>query len=115
MRLVPTNPMNRALMAILVFQAISCGLAIPGMIQVADAPVGLAFGLGGAAMLLCVAAAGTLRRPIGWVLAWATQVVCVALGFMVDMMFVVGIMFFLLFGITFVLGRRLEAAKAAGK
>ena len=32
MRLVPTNPMNRVLAAILAFEAICCGLAIPGMI-----------------------------------------------------------------------------------
>ncbi|MFT3968804.1 MAG: DUF4233 domain-containing protein [Micropruina sp.] len=114
MRLVPTNPMNRVLMAVLLFEAICCGLAIPGMIQVADAPVGLAFGLGGAAMLLCLAASGTLRRPIGWVLGWSAQVACIALGFAVAMMFAVGAMFTLLFVITFVLGRRLEAARMAG-
>lgn len=114
MRLVPTNPMNKVLMAILIFEAICCGLAIPGMIQVSGTPVGLAFGLGGTALLLCVAAAGTLRRGIGWVLAWSAQAACVALGFAVDMMFVVGIMFLVLFGISFVLGRRLEAARSAG-
>jgi uncharacterized protein DUF4233 len=114
MRLVPTNPMNRVLMSILIFEAICCGLAIPGMIQVADTPVGLAFGLGGTALLLCLAAAGTLRRPVGWVLAWAAQLACVALGFAVTMMFAVGAMFLLLFVISFVLGRRLEAARTAG-
>lgn len=65
-------------------------------------------------LLLCVAAAGTLRRGIGWVLAWSAQAACVALGFAVDMMLVVGIMFLVLFGISFLLGRRLEAAKSAG-
>ena len=114
MRLLPTNPMNRVLMAILVFEAICCGLAIPGMIQVADAPLGLAFGLGGTALLLCLAAAGLLRRGIGWVLAWAAQLACVALGFAVEMMFAVGGMFLLLFVISFLLGRRLEAARTAG-
>lgn len=114
MRLLPTNPMNKVLMAILLFEAICCGLAIPGMIQVADAPLGLAFGLGGTAMLLCLVAAGLLRRPIGWVLAWAAQLGCVALGFAVDMMFAVGGMFLLLFVISFLLGRRLEAARTVG-
>lgn len=114
MRLLPTNPMNKVLMAILLFEAICCGLAIPGMIQVADAPLGLAFGLGGTAMLLCLVAAGLLRRPIGWVLAWAAQLACVALGFAVDMMFAVGGMFLLLFVISFLLGRRLEAARTVG-
>ncbi len=114
MRLVPNNPMNRVLMTILLFEAICCGLAIPGMIQVGAAPVGLSFGLGGTALVLCLAAAGTLRRPIGWVLAWAAQLACVALGFAVSMMFAVGAMFFVLFLISFILGRRLEAARTAG-
>lgn len=109
MRLVPTNPMNRVLMAVLSFEAICCGLAIPGMIQVSSVSVPLAFTLGGLALALCLAAAGTLRRPFGWVLAWAAQAACVALGFAVDMMFAVGGMFLLLFVITFVLGKRLEA------
>lgn len=58
--------------------------------------------------MLCLAASGTLRRPFGWVLAWAAQVACIALGFAVAMMFAVGAMFALLFVISFVLGRRLE-------
>ena len=114
MRLVPTNPMARVLAAILLFEAICAGLAIPGMIQVTDTPVGLAFGLGGGLVLLCLAAAGLLRRPVGWPLAWAAQLGGVALGLVVDMMYAVGGMFLLLFVITFVLGKRLEAAKAAG-
>ncbi len=114
MRLVPTNPMNRVLMAILVFEAISCGLAIPGMIQVTSLSVWLAFTLGGVVMLICLAAAGTLRRPIGWVLAWGAQAGCLALGFVVELMFAVGAMFLLLFVISFVLGKRLEAAKTVG-
>ena len=112
LRLVPSNPMNRVLMAVLCFEAICCGLAIPGMIQVSSVSVATAFILGGLALLLCLAAAGTLRRPYGWPLAWAAQVACVALGFVVEMMFAVGGMFLLLFVITFVLGKRLEARTA---
>ena len=41
-------------------------------------------------------------RPIGWVLAWLAQVAGLALGFLVDMMFVVGGLFTLLFVVTFV-------------
>ncbi len=109
MTLVPTNPMNKVLMAVLIFQAICCGLAIPGMIQVASVSVALAFTLGGLVLLLCLAAAGTLRRPFGWPLAWASQVACIALGFMVDTMFAVGAMFLLLFVLAFVLGKKLES------
>lgn len=109
MTLVPSNPMNRVLMAVLIFQAICCGLAIPGMIQVSSVAVGVAFSLGGLVLLLCLAAAGTLRRRFGWSLAWVAQVACIALGFLVDTMFAVGALFLLLFVIAFVLGKRLEA------
>lgn len=114
MRLVPTNPMNKVLAAILLFEAICAGLAIPGMIQVSNIPIGLAFGLGGALLVLCLAAAGTLRRPVGWPLAWAAQAGGVALGLVVDMMYAVGGMFLLLFVLTFVLGKRLESAATPG-
>ncbi|MFT3862462.1 DUF4233 domain-containing protein [Micropruina sp.] len=111
---MPTNPMNRVLAAILGFEAICCGLAVPGMIQVSSVSLALAFSAGGLALLLCLTAAGTLRRPFGWVLAWLAQAACVALGFVVEMMFAVGGMFLVLFVITFALGKRLEAIKAAG-
>ena len=114
MTLVPSNPMNRVVMAVLIFEAICCGLAIPGMIQVSSVSVALAFTLGGAVLLLCLAAAGTLRRPIGWALAWSAQLACLALGFVVELMFAVGAIFLLLFVISFILGKRLEAAKTAG-
>ena len=103
------NPMNRAISLALLFQIVVFVLAIPGMIQVSSVSVATAFILGGLALLLCLAAAGTLRRPYGWPLAWAAQVACVALGFVVAMMFAVGGVFLLLFVITFVLGKRLEA------
>lgn len=114
MKLVSTNPMTKVLMAILAFQALCCGLAIPGMIQIGNVPVGPAFAFGGVAALLSLVAAGTLRRDFGWILAWVAQVAGIALGFAVELMFFVGGMFALLFVMTFVLGKRLEAARAAG-
>jgi hypothetical protein len=101
-------------LAVLVFEAICFGLAIPGMIQVSGLSTGLAFGLGLSGVLLCLAAAGLLRRSIGWPLAWLAQLAGIALGFAVPMMFAVGIMFLLLFVLSFVLGRRLEQRSSAG-
>lgn len=108
MRLGVTNPMNRALRALLAFEAVCFGLAIPGMIQVSGVPLGSAFALGAAAAVLALAASGTLKRDVGWWLAWLTQLIGVALGLATAMMYGVGGMFALLWVTAFVLGRRLE-------
>lgn len=109
MNLAPTNPMGRVMLSILVFEAIIFGLAIAGMIQVSTVSVPLSFGLGLGAAALAIVAAGLLRRPGGYLLGWLTQLVAVGLGFATAMMFAVGGMFFLLWVVCFVLGRRIEA------
>ncbi len=114
MRLAPTNPMGRAMLSILGFEVIVFGLAIPGMIQVSEVSVGMAFALGGAAAVLAIIAAALLRRPIGYPLGWLTQLVAIALGFATPMMFAVGGMFALLWVVCFVLGRRIAATPPAG-
>ncbi|MFT3877586.1 MAG: DUF4233 domain-containing protein [Propioniciclava sp.] len=109
MRLADGNPMTRSLALILIFEAIIFILAIAGMIQVADVPIGLALGAGLTAAVLALAAGGTLRRPFGWPLAWLTQVVAVLLGLLTPWMYAVGGMFALLYVVTFVLGKRIES------
>lgn len=108
MRLQPGNPMARPLMVHLLLEVLVFGLAFPGMVIVSDVaalPAGVA---AGTACLLAVAAAATLRRPIGWPLAWATQVAGVLLGLLTPMMYVVGGIFALIWAMSFVLGRRIE-------
>lgn len=109
MRLADGNPMTRTLSMTLIFEAIVFVLAIAGMIQVSEVPVGLALGAGLGAAALAIVAGGTLRRPYGWPLAWLTQVVAIALGLLTPWMYGVGTMFALLFGVEFVLGKRIEA------
>ena len=114
MRLAASNPMGRAMLSILAFEAIVFGLAIPGMIQVSDVSVGTAFALGLGAAALAVLAAALLRRPPGYPLGWLTQLVAIALGLATPMMFAVGGMFTLLWVVCFVLGRRIESTPPAG-
>jgi hypothetical protein len=109
MRLLPGNPMRAVLMAVLCFEVVAFGLAIPVMIFVSGRS-GLLAGLsGGAAAVLALLAAGLLRRPLGWPLAWLTQVAGLALGLATPGMFIVGSLFAALWVLTFVLGRKLEA------
>lgn len=108
------NPMGKVMMAVLIFEAITIGLSIPVMIMVSEVSPLVAGLAGGAAALLAVAAAGTMRRPtVGYPLGWATQVAAIALTFLTIGMLVMGVMFACLWTVCFVLGKRLEAQQAA--
>ena len=111
MTLSPGNPMRTVLMTLLLFEIIVFGLAIPVMIflsQVSGATAGL---LGGGTALLAMLGAGLLRRPAGYLVGWLAQVAGVALGFVTTSMFAIGGLFALLWVISFVLGKRLDAAR----
>lgn len=107
MRLDPANPMIRVLRMTLGFEAIVFGLAIAVMIQLSDQPPWLAFAATGVVMLLAILAAGTIKRPVGFVLAWLTQLSGIALGVLTYWMYWVGAGFASLFWVIFLLGKRL--------
>lgn len=107
------NPMRVVLLSVLLFEVIVYGLAVPVMILVSDVPAGLAFGFGGGAALLALLASGLLRRPVGYPIAWVTQLIGILLGLLTVSMFVVGLMFAALWVISFVLGKRLDARPTA--
>ena len=58
MRLADGNPMTKTLKLTLIFEAVVFILAIPGMIQVSNTSVTLAFVLGGALLLVVLLAVG---------------------------------------------------------
>ncbi|MFC6705997.1 DUF4233 domain-containing protein [Flexivirga alba] len=62
--------------------------------------------------VLCVVAAGTLRRPWGVTLGWAVQFATVVAGVVLPMMFVVGLMFLALWVTALVQGRKMDALTA---
>ncbi len=99
--------------AVLALESIVLFLTTPVMIQVSDVGQGpaLAAGLGlaGAAVLLC----GLLRHRWAYVAGSLLQVAAIGLGLVVSTMFVLGAIFALLWGAALVLGRRVDAAKAA--
>ncbi|GAA1840978.1 DUF4233 domain-containing protein [Microlunatus capsulatus] len=108
MNLSAKNPMRVVLLAILAFEVILFGLAIPVMILISDVdPLTAGLCAGGAALLALVAAA-MMRRPAGYPLGWLTQLVGLALGLLTTAMYVVGGLFLALWLITFILGRRLD-------
>jgi hypothetical protein len=94
--------------AILVFEAIVVGLAIPVAITLNGVSGAVAGTTGGVVAVSCLVAAGLLRKPIGYLLGSVLQVVTFALGFVVPLMFVLGIAFGALWFYCLILDRRLR-------
>jgi hypothetical protein len=105
------NPMRTVLMTLLLFEIIVFGLAIPVMIFLAHISGSTAALLGGGTALLALVSAGLMRRPLGYILGWVTQLAGVLLGLVTSSMFAIGGLFLVLWVISFVLGKRLDAAQ----
>lgn len=98
--------------AMLTLQAIVVGLAVPVLISVEDVDKSLALPLGLGLAVVCILAAGMLRKPWAYTLGHLCQVATIALGFLSPVMFFVGGLFALLWISAFLLGRRIEDDKA---
>lgn len=98
--------------ATLAFEALAVLLAIAPTVVLTDVPAGWVVGGGLLLAVLGIAAAGSLRRPSGYRLGSAVQVLVLATGFVLPAMFAVGVLFGGLWIAAYVLGRRMEADKA---
>jgi len=107
------SPRRGMCAAVLALEAITLGLTTPVMISIADVSTGAAVAIGVGLMVACLLVAGLLRRPWAYGLGWAIQVAAVALGFVVGIMFVLGGIFALLWGMADLLGRRIDRERAA--
>jgi hypothetical protein len=103
------NPIRVVLMAVLIFEVIVFGLAIPVMIMISDVPPAAAAAFGGGAAVLAILAAGFLRSRVGYILGWAAQLAGLALGFLTSTMFIVGAIFAAVWVLSFALGKRLDS------
>lgn len=104
--------MRVPLLSMLFFEVIVFALAIPVMILVSHVDALPAALLGGGAAVLALAAAGLLRKPVGYPIGWLAQLVGILLGLLTPAMFIVGAMFAALWTVSFVLGKRLDARTA---
>ncbi|MET1133126.1 MAG: DUF4233 domain-containing protein [Aeromicrobium sp.] len=98
--------------AMLSLQAIILGLSIPVMIAVEDVSAPLALLIGGGLAVLCLVVAGLLRHPWAYWVGHAIQVATILTGFLVPIMFFIGLMFAALWLGAFFLGRKIAADKA---
>lgn len=109
MRLSPGNPLRSALMSVLVFEVVVFWLAFAGMVQVSGVDVGTAALWVGLASVLAIVATAGLRRGWGYPVAWLTQVAAIALGLLTPWMYAMGLIFALIWIISFALGKKLDA------
>jgi len=98
---------------VLGFEFFVLALVTPVMISVADVSPSTAIPLCLGLAVLAIVAAGLLRNQAGYVLGSIIQVAAVGLGFVVPVMFVLGLAFAAFWVMAIVLGRRIDEAKAA--
>ena len=98
---------------VLGFEALVLALVTPVMISVAHVSASTALPVCLGLALLAIMAAGLLRNQVGYALGWVVQVGAVGLGFVVPVMFVLGLAFAGFWVMAIVLGRRIDEAKAA--
>ncbi|GAA1596932.1 hypothetical protein GCM10009804_61790 [Kribbella hippodromi] len=100
---------------VLAFESIVLALVTPVMISVANVRPAVAVPVCLGLFLLALISAGLLRFQAGYVLGSIVQVGAVGLGFVVPVMFVLGIAFAAFWVAAIVLGRRIEEAKKANE
>jgi hypothetical protein len=98
---------------VLGFEALLLLLVTPVMISVADIRPAVAVPVCVGLAVLAVLSAGLLRNQVGYILGWVVQVGAVGLGFVVPVMFLLGLAFGAFWVAAIVLGRRIDEAKRA--
>jgi len=109
------SPRRGMCAAILALEGITLGLTTPVMIAIADVPARSAVLIGVGLMVACLVLAGMLRAEWAYGLGWAIQVAAIALGFVVPMMFGLGLVFGALWATAYFLGRKIERERAAAE
>lgn len=99
--------------AVLVFEGLVIFFATLVALDLSEIDDGTLWWVGGAAAVACVLAAGLLGRPGGYLVGSALQVLVVAAGLVVPVMFFLGVVFAALWFLALHLGRRVERLQAA--
>jgi len=98
--------------AVLSLEGVAVGLSTPVMIVLSDVSVGKALLLGLGLALACLVLAGLLRWEGAYIVGFVLQAAAIALGLLVSMMFVLGVIFAALWTAAYLLGRKIERDRA---
>ena len=85
------SPRRGMCAAVLSLEAIALGLTTPVMITIADVDTSTALSVGLGLAAVCQLLAGMLRAPWADARGWVLQVAAVAIGFLVPLLFVLGV------------------------
>jgi len=99
--------------AVLSLEAIALGLTTPILITIAGVDTGTALAVGSGLALACLLLAGMLRAEWAYLAGYVVQVAAIALGFVIPVMFGLGLVFAALWAGADTLGRRIERERAA--
>jgi ammonia channel protein AmtB len=94
--------------AVLGFEALVVLLAVVPAVTLADRNQGAIVVAGLLLAALCIVSAALLRRPVGLVLGTATQLLVLACGVVLPVMFALGGLFAVLWVVAVVLGLRVD-------
>ena len=99
--------------SVLALESVILLLTAPVLLAVTDVDTAWALTLGLGLGVLAIVAAASLRFAFGYWLGHLVQAGAIAMGFLLPVMFFLGAVFAGLWVLAFVLGRRVEEAKAA--
>jgi hypothetical protein len=106
----PRRTMAAATLLLEAFVVFFAGLVAKDLSQLSP---GAALGLFSALAIACLITAGLLRSRAGYAVGWLVQVIVIASGFWVPVMFFLGGVFALLWYVALSQGARIERERAA--
>lgn len=106
------SPRRGMCAAVLSLEAITLGLTTPVLITISDVATGTALTVGLGLAVVCLVLAGMLRSEWAYLAGYVVQVAAIALGFVLPVMFGLGLVFAALWATADGLGRKIERERA---
>lgn len=106
------SPRRGMCAAVLSLEAIALGLTTPVLITIADVDTATALAVGLGLGLVCLLLAGMLRAEWAYLVGYVVQAAAIGLGFVIPVMFGLGLIFAALWAGADLLGRRIERERA---
>lgn len=107
------SPRRGMCAAVLSLEAVALGLTTPILITIAGVDTGTALAVGLGLAVVCLLLAGMLRGEWAYLAGYVVQAAAIALGFVIPVMFGLGLVFAALWAGADLLGRKIERERAA--